>query len=96
MCSSDLTSNILAILGLRALYFLLAGIIHKFHYLQLGLSVVLIFIGVKMLLADIYHVPTAVSLGVIALVLGASVAGSLIWPRRVEEPVEQEPVETGV
>lgn len=90
------TSNILAILGLRALYFLLAGIIHKFHYLQLGLSVVLIFIGVKMLLADIYHVPTAVSLGVIALVLGASVAGSLIWPRRVEEPVEQEPVETGV
>ncbi len=90
------TSNILAILGLRALYFLLAGIIHKFHYLQLGLSVVLVFIGVKMLLADIYHVPTAVSLGVIALVLGASVAGSLIWPRRVEEPVEQEPVETGV
>ena len=88
------TSNILAILGLRALYFLLAGIIHKFHYLQLGLSVVLVFIGVKMLLADIYHVPTAVSLGVIALVLGASVAASLMWPKRVEEqaPMTRDPL----
>ena len=65
------TSNVFAILGLRALYFLLAGVIHRFHYLKLGLSVVLVFVGAKMLLTDIYQVPVGVSLAVIALVLGA-------------------------
>jgi tellurite resistance protein TerC len=76
------TSNILAILGLRSLYFLLAGIIHRFHYLPLGLSIVLVFIGVKMLLSDLYHVPTAVSLGVVATVLAVAVAASLLRPGR--------------
>jgi tellurite resistance protein TerC len=75
------TSNVFAILGLRALYFLLAGVIDRFHYLQLGLSVVLVFVGAKMLLADIAPIPVGVSLGVIALVLAAAVGASLLWPR---------------
>ena len=80
------TSNIFAILGLRALYFLLAGIIHKFHFLKLGLSAVLVFVGAKMLLVDFYKIPVGASLGVIALVLGASVAASLLWPKAASEP----------
>ena len=78
------TSNIFAILGLRALYFLLAGVIHRFHYLKLGLAAVLVFVGIKMLLADLYPVPVGLSLGVIALVLGASVVASLLWPKSTE------------
>ena len=60
------SSNVFAILGLRALYFLLSGVIGKFRYLKFGLSVVLIFVGAKMLLADVYKVPIGLSLGVIA------------------------------
>ena len=75
------SSNVFAILGLRALYFLLADVIHRFHYLKVGLSVVLVFVGVKMLAADVYKVPIGVSLGVIALVLAASTAASWFWPR---------------
>jgi tellurite resistance protein TerC len=75
------TSNIFAILGLRSMYFLLAGIITKFHYLKVGLSVVLIFVGAKMLLMDVYKLPIVVSLGAIAGILGASVAASLLWPQ---------------
>ena len=76
------TSNVFAILGLRALYFLLAGIIHRFHYLKLGLSVVLVFVGAKMLITDVYKVPIGLALGVVALVLGASIIASLLFPRR--------------
>ena len=79
------TSNVFAILGLRALYFLLAGVIHRFHYLRLGLSAVLVFVGVKMVLADVYHVPIGLSLGIIALMLAASVAASLLFPKRFAE-----------
>ncbi len=60
------TSNIFAILGLRSLYFALAGVIHKFHFLKIGLSMILIFIGMKMLIMDLYKIPTTYSLGVIA------------------------------
>ena len=60
--------------------------IHRFHYLKLGLSVVLVFVGAKMLLADIYKVPIGLSLGVIVLVLAASVVASLLWPRVNQEP----------
>ena len=74
-------SNVFAILGLRALYFLLAEVIDRFHYLKLGLSVVLVFVGLKMLAADVYKVPVGVSLGVIAGVLGVAVAASWFWPR---------------
>jgi tellurite resistance protein TerC len=74
------SSNVFAILGLRALYFLLADVIHRFHYLKIGLSVVLIFVGVKMLAADFYTVPIGVSLAVVMLVLSASIAASWRWP----------------
>ena len=88
------SSNVFAILGLRALYFLLAGVIHRFHFLKLGLSAVLVFVGVKMLIADFYKVPLAVSLLAVAGMLGASVAASLLWPRVAEAhaPVEHTPL----
>jgi tellurite resistance protein TerC len=72
------TSNIFAILGLRSMYFLLAGIIHRFVYLKIGLSFVLVFVGAKMLLVDVIKVPIAASLGVIAGILAASVVASLL------------------
>jgi tellurite resistance protein TerC len=72
------TSNIFAILGLRSLYFLLAGVITKFAYLKVGLSVVLIFVGGKMLVMDVYKLPIAASLGIIAGILGSSMVVSLL------------------
>lgn len=72
------TSNIFAILGLRALYFLLAGIIDKFIYLKYGLAMVLAFVGVKMLLSGWIHIGIGVSLGVVALVLAVSIIASLL------------------
>jgi len=77
------TSNVCAILGLRSLYFLLAGVIHKFHYLKLGLAVVLTFVGVKMLLGSVYHIPIQVSLGIIATILVSSAVASIIFPKEV-------------
>jgi tellurite resistance protein TerC len=99
------TSNVFAILGLRTFYFLLAGVVEKFHYLKVGLGIVLSFIGVKMLLpllakllaaachvlgyqglADWAHgvddIPIGIALGIVAAVLLASVAASLIWPQK--------------
>jgi tellurite resistance protein TerC len=72
-----LTSNVFAILGLRALYFLLAGLIHRFVYLKYGLAAILVFVGAKMLLTDVYHLPIWLSLGVIAALVTASVIASL-------------------
>src|SRR5512138_1585720 len=72
------TSNIFAILGLRSLYFLLAGVITKFAYLKVGLSFVLIFVGAKMLLAEVWAIPIGASLGIIAAILAAAVAASLL------------------
>ncbi|HMS66360.1 MAG TPA: TerC family protein [Ignavibacteria bacterium] len=74
------TSNIFAILGLRTLYFAIAGIIDKFHYLKIGLSMILVFIGFKMLIIDLYKIPIQFSLAVIALILIASVVFSLVFP----------------
>ena len=74
------TSNICAVLGLRALYFLLAGVVDKFVYLKLGLSIVLIFIGLKMLLEAFVHIPIVASLGVVGAVLGTSIFASVKWP----------------
>ncbi|MCC6409429.1 MAG: TerC family protein [Planctomycetes bacterium] len=76
------TSNIFAILGLRSLYFLLAGVIDKFRYLKLGLAFVLVFVGGKMLAADFYKVPVGASLAVIGGILGLSVLASLVIKRR--------------
>ena len=72
------TSNVCAILGLRSLYFLLAGVIHKFRYLKLGLAVVLTFVGVKMLIGGVYEIPILVSLLVIGLVLMTSIVVSIV------------------
>ena len=81
-------SNAFAILGLRALYFLLADMHARFTYLQEGLAIILAFVGVKMIIAEWYHIPTALSLGVIAIVLTASVGFSLKDSRRAEREAE--------
>jgi tellurite resistance protein TerC len=72
------TSNVFAILGLRALYFALASIIDRFHYLKYGLSLVLVVVGTKMLLVDIYKIPTAVALGITVSLIGGSMVLSLV------------------
>ncbi|MDQ4149379.1 MAG: TerC family protein [Actinomycetota bacterium] len=83
-----LTSNVFAILGLRALYFLLAGSLEKFHLLKYGLAFILAFVGVKMLLSHYWHPPIALSLGVIVVALAASVFASLkIPPKKQTEEV---------
>jgi len=76
------TSNIFAILGLRAMYFLLADMAERFHLLKYGLAVILMFIGVKMLLLDIYKIPVGIALGIVGLILVVSVAASLAASRR--------------
>jgi tellurite resistance protein TerC len=76
------TSNIFAIMGLRALYFLLADVADRFHLLKYGLAMVLAFIGAKMLIAPWYHVPVAASLATVAVLIGASVIASLIATRK--------------
>jgi tellurite resistance protein TerC len=80
------TSNILAILGLRSLYFLLADVVTKFHLLRIGLAATLTFVGAKMLASHWVHIPTLLSLLVVASCIGASIWASLRWP--AAEPVE--------
>ena len=81
------TSNVFAILGLRSLYFALAGVMDKFHYLKIGLGVVLTFVGVKMLLGHTeWKIDTHFSLGVIVTILTASVVASLMWPKKTVIP----------
>ncbi|HEY9285604.1 MAG TPA: TerC family protein [Pyrinomonadaceae bacterium] len=90
------TSNVFAILGLRTFYFLLAGVVEKFHYLKIGLAVVLTFVGVKMLTEGFVHDYISkgsiilISLGFVVLVLVASVIASLIWPKEAETHIEVE------
>ena len=79
------TSNAFAIMGLRSLYFLLAGLIDRFEYLKYGLAALLAFAGLKMLLSDVVHLDIWISLGIIVVILGASVAISLLITRRHEE-----------
>jgi tellurite resistance protein TerC len=74
------TSNVMAILGLRSLYFALAGVMDRFHALHFGLAAILIFVGAKMLVADVYKIPTVVALGVVAGILALSVMFSLLRP----------------
>jgi len=80
------TSNAFAILGLRSMYFLLAGVMHRFVYLKYGLAAVLIFVGAKMLLLDVYKIPVAVSLGVVGALLGVSIGASWWRSRSVRAP----------
>jgi tellurite resistance protein TerC len=74
------TSNIFALLGLRSLYFALAGLMNLFHYLKIGLSIVLTFVGVKMLLAEVFLIPISATLGIVASVILLSIAASILWP----------------
>ena len=76
------TSNVFAILGLRALYFVLAGVMEKFHHLHYGLAAILGFVGVKMLLSESYKIPIGISLGFIASALIFSIVASLAWPKK--------------
>ncbi|HWP60666.1 MAG TPA: TerC family protein [Candidatus Acidoferrales bacterium] len=85
------TSNVFAILGLRALYFLLAGVLEMFRYLKVGLALVLCFVGVKMVVVDLYQIPIAVSLAVVASILGGSVLASIVRPAR-QARAQREPL----
>jgi tellurite resistance protein TerC len=78
------TSNVFAIMGLRSMYFALAGMMEIFHHLHYGLSLVLIFVGVKMLLSAYYKVPTEVALGVVAGILLISVLASVVHPKKIQ------------
>jgi len=82
------TSNIFAILGLRALYFLLASVIDKFYYLKHGLAVILVLVGIKMVIVDIYKVPTALSLSMVATVLTLAVLASWLHNRQLQRVLE--------
>ncbi len=76
-----LTSNVFAVLGLRAMFFLLQGMADRFHLLPYGLALVLMFIGAKMLLIDVYKIPITLSLGVVAATIGTTIALSLLRPQ---------------
>jgi len=78
-------ANAFSLLGLAALYFVLASMLGRFRYLNVGLAVVLVFVGIKMTISDLYKVPIGLSLGVIVLTLGSAVVASLLRPVRVEE-----------
>lgn len=89
------TSNVFAILGLRSMYFLLAGVVHKFVYLKYGLAAILTFVGGKMLIVDFYHMPIYVSLGFIILALATTIAASLLFPKAAEEEWQDVQGKTG-
>jgi tellurite resistance protein TerC len=78
------TSNVFAILGLRSMYFVLATVMEIFQYLHYGLSLILIFVGIKMLISHYYQVPTAITLGVVAGVLLISGMASIVYPKKKE------------
>jgi tellurite resistance protein TerC len=80
------TSNVFALLGLRALYFALEGLMRLFHYLHYGLSLILIFIGGKLLLSEVVHLSMGLSVGVVGVILTLSVAASLLFPKKAETP----------
>ena len=84
------TSNVFAILGLRSMYFALAGMMETFHYLHYGLAVILVLIGAKMLAAHYYVVPTHISLAGVAAVLGLSIMASIVFPEREEVTTDAE------
>ena len=84
------TSNIFAILGLRAMYFMLADMAERFHLLKYGLAVILIFIGVKMMIIDYYKIPVGIALGVVGVILLTSIEASLISARRRKRSLQKE------
>ncbi|MGE5681749.1 MAG: TerC family protein [Bacillota bacterium] len=84
------TSNVFAILGLRSLYFALSGIIEKFSYLSYGLAVILMFVGVKMLITDIYKIPISLSLGIVMAILVLSVILSILKSKNSKKISDQD------
>lgn len=80
------SANAFAILGLRALYFALAGVMKLFHYLHYGLAVILVYIGCKMILEPFYEIPTLITLGIIVATLTGSVIASILFPRETPVP----------
>lgn len=84
------SSNVFAILGLRSLYFVLAGVIDRFNYLRLGLAAVLVFVGVKMLIEDIYEMPIFLSLAVVVGLIGIALVASLLSPKPREPALTDE------
>jgi tellurite resistance protein TerC len=83
------TSNVFAILGLRSMYFLLAGVVEKFHYLKIGLAIVLTFIGAKMLIVAVHiNIPIWISLVFVAVVLLSSVVASLVWAKHADTNID--------
>jgi tellurite resistance protein TerC len=89
------SSNIFAILGLRALFFALAGLFYLFRYLSTGICVVLAFVGVKMLLSDVFEMPVLISLGVVLMILAGSIILSIALPKKesAEAPASENPTE---
>lgn len=87
-----LSSNVFAVLGLRALFFVLVGLIGRFHLLNYGLAAVLILIGIKMLITDIWHVPVSAALGVVALAIGISIVASMLISPKQEGDDKQDGV----
>lgn len=83
------SSNAFAILGLRALFFAVAGIMRIFHYLHYGLALILVFVGIKMLLSEFYHIPTPYALAVIGTTLTVSIIASILNPKE-EKPLKEE------
>jgi len=88
------SSNVFAILGLRALFFLVDGILPYFRYLNFGLSVILVFIGIKMITSGAYHMPTTISLGTVGLILTITILASYIAKRREDATLARKPENT--
>ncbi|MFH1891355.1 MAG: TerC family protein [Candidatus Zixiibacteriota bacterium] len=88
------TSNVFAILGLRALYFAMAGLMKLFYYLRYALAAILALVGIKMLLSTIYPIPNSIALGTVALLLAASIILSLIFPKKNGETGDKHPEQT--
>jgi tellurite resistance protein TerC len=78
-------ANVMAIAGLRSLYFLLEGMLGEFHLLQPALSLLLIVIGIKLIVAEWYHLPTWASLTLVVVIIGGGIVGSLVLPNKAHE-----------
>jgi tellurite resistance protein TerC len=83
------TSNIFAVLGLRSLFFVLAGMMHKFRYLQIALALLLMAIGAKLLLHSVVHIPNWISLAAVVGIIGSGILFSLIAEKRAEPSIER-------
>lgn len=79
------SSNLFAIMGLRSLFFALAGVVKKFYYIHYGLAAILVLVGVKMLVSDFYKLPSSAALAAVAVILSLSMLSSVLWPRQSQE-----------